>query len=214
MSCWPSRTHQNMATMADSVNPGDPFDQLTAREPIAGGKFWLCDCKCGKTTKASKWHLLNNRRHSCGCRKKTPPNTHRCLVCEQVKPRIEFYLRKNTGRLHHKVCQECHKNKIKLKVRKLRLAALQHYSNGQPQCKCCGESNIEFLHLDHIGGWGKEHRKEIGRKSSIWRWLYKHDYPDLPFQVLCANCNLSLSAYGYCPHKQPCEPHPSPSEVS
>ena len=190
-----------MAIMDHIVKPGDKFNRLTACEPINGGKFWICNCECGKTTKASRWHLLKGHRKSCGCRKKTPQQNYRCYACKISKARTEFYIRKN-GVLFYQKCKECHKQSQRLKEANRRLKALNHYSNGNPQCTCCGEKLLEFLHLDHKGGWGAKHRKEIIPKMSIWKWLEKNNYPELPFQILCANCNLSLNAYGYCPHSQ------------
>lgn len=188
--------------MTDSITPGDEFDWLIAREPIASGKFWQCDCKCGGKTRASKWHLLKGRRRSCRCRKRTPPSEYLCGSCGQTKSRDQYYIRPN-GRVLYTRCKPCLKRHLKELERQRRITALTHYSKGDIKCACCGEPHLEFLHLDHVGGWGKDHRKEIKatKKMSIWKWLEKHHYPDLPFQVLCANCNLSISSYGYCPHK-------------
>ena len=65
---------------------------------------------------------------------------------------------------------------------------LMHYSNpkGIPVCNRCGEQDIELLCVDHIIGGGVKHEKE--RKSPLYRWLIKNNYPE-GYQVLCANCN-------------------------
>lgn len=188
------------------MQPGDKFGLLTLLEPIHGGKYWLCQCDCGEQTKASKWHLLHGKRKACGCRQKPKITHYQCLKCGFEKPRDEFYLRKN-GRLFHRICKECKKAEIRLKSkqyhRTYRLAALEHYGGNPPQCECCGESTIEFLHLDHKNGDGNEHRKKL-KTYNIYRWLKRHNYPDIGLRVLCANCNLSLGAYGYCPHQEQC----------
>ena len=45
--------------------------------------------------------------------------------------------------------------------RKLKHEVLSSYSFGKlPYCKCCGESCLEFLTLDHIFAGGGKHRKE------------------------------------------------------
>lgn len=66
-------------------------------------------------------------------------------------------------------------------------------------CECCGESNLEFLCIDHVNGGGNKHRDEIG-KGNLYQWLKKMGYPE-GFRVLCHNCNFSMGAYGYCPHQ-------------
>jgi hypothetical protein len=69
------------------------------------------------------------------------------------------------------------------------------------RCACCGESLFEFLAIDHIGGGGNEHRRLIGLRAGygFHRWLIKNNFPN-GFRVLCHNCNMSMGAYGYCPH--------------
>ncbi len=57
------------------------------------------------------------------------------------------------------------------------------------QCPC-GEANIEFLVIDHIGDNGAEDRRIWKSKvSDIHTWLEKQGYPP-GYQVLCGNCNL------------------------
>jgi hypothetical protein len=65
-------------------------------------------------------------------------------------------------------------------------------------CVCCGESNPEFLTIDHIRGGGTKHREEIG--PGLYDWLIRNDFP-VGFRTLCFNCNMSLGSYGYCPHQ-------------
>jgi hypothetical protein len=86
-------------------------------------------------------------------------------------------------------------------TQKWRLATMQAY--GGPICKCCGETELKFLSIDHINGGGSKHRKEygVGGGKGIYRWLAKNNYPP-GFQVLCHNCNLAKGFYGSCPHTQ------------
>ncbi len=75
------------------------------------------------------------------------------------------------------------------------------------ECKCCGESDYNFLVLDHVHNDGASHRREIGKtyghrpsSVSMFRWAKKNDYPDI-LQLLCANCNLGKQINGgTCPH--------------
>lgn len=92
--------------------------------------------------------------------------------------------------------------------RKLKIEVLIRYGGNPPRCNCCGEHLIEFLTIDHIGGGGAEHRRQLGNGSlgnggsKLYRWLRKNEYPD-GYRVLCQNCNFSHGVFGYCPHKSP-----------
>lgn len=111
-------------------------------------------------------------------------------------------------------CKECSKeynkeyrtNHPELKSKKkkywieYRLKVLNHYSNGELKCTCCGEDTYEFLSIDHVNGGGNQHRKELGSKY-IYSWLIQNDYPE-GYQVLCHNCNMAKAFYGECPHKR------------
>lgn len=48
--------------------------------------------------------------------------------------------------------------------RRMRLEALQAYGG---KCACCGESNVEFLAIDHINGNGNKHRAETRRTGGL-----------------------------------------------
>ena len=54
-------------------------------------------------------------------------------------------------------------------------------------CKCCGNTDIRILTLDHLDGSGKAHRETI-KDHSLWRWAHRNHYPPI-FQILCVNCN-------------------------
>lgn len=102
----------------------------------------------------------------------------------------------------NKIWQQTHpevmRSYAQKRQRKLRLGALEHYSEGGVKCRCCGEEHLEFLAIDHVGGGGNQQRKEVGRLC-LYQWLKNNGYPD-GYRVLCHNCNQSLGAYGYCPH--------------
>ena len=68
-------------------------------------------------------------------------------------------------------------------------------------CWCCGEKEIVFLTIDHIGGGGNQHRKDnkIRAGHSTYLWLQRNGYPD-GFRVLCWNCQFA-TAQGKCPHE-------------
>lgn len=68
------------------------------------------------------------------------------------------------------------------------------------KCSCCGENEIDFLTIDHIGGGGRAHRAKIG--SATYRWLKLNNYPKRGFRVLCFNCNCAIGMFGVCPHQR------------
>ena len=86
------------------------------------------------------------------------------------------------------------KTKQKARNRSKREAVLNYYGG---RCACCGESQYEFLAIDHIEGGGRKHLEQIGQR--IIDYLVKNNLPK-GFQVLCHNCNMAKGLYGQCPH--------------
>ena len=142
----------------------------------------------------------------------------KCRKCGIVLTSDNSYF--SGWKYHIYVCKKCAKrsakewrtshrglcNKRKSDYRhKVRLDILRHYSNGKMKCGCCGESNVEFLTIDHIQKKkNSADYKEKGRKicgSTLYKWLKKNKYPE-GYRVLCFNCNCSLGFWGYCPHKR------------
>jgi hypothetical protein len=82
----------------------------------------------------------------------------------------------------------------------LRRTALVRYSGDPPHCTCCGEKELVFLAIDHIGGGGGQHRKTMNA-STIYTWLKREGYPD-GFRVLCHNCNMATRWNRPCPHER------------
>ena len=163
---------------------------------------------------------LKDRRAKTGrCRQchwgRTRLNPHltekQCTRCKETKPIAAFNKRTPkydlSLRLPEPWCRKCKKavnygadNNRRLRRNiKDRLAALNHYSNGDGKCACCGEHRIEFLTLDHIHGNGSEHRKSDHRARFLPLWLRLNKYP-LGFQVLCYNCNFAKKQSARCPH--------------
>jgi hypothetical protein len=75
---------------------------------------------------------------------------------------------------------------------------LAHYG---ARCQCCGETQQEFLGIDHIYGGGEKERNKNGtRGSQLYLWIIQNHFPG-HLRILCYNCNLSLGYLGYCPHE-------------
>jgi hypothetical protein len=114
---------------------------------------------------------------------------------------------------HYKENPEWYKNyysenKEKIKNRaierrnKNRLIVLNHYSGGVAHCACCGETEFDFLTLDHINGGGTKHRTDVNKPGSeFYYWIIKNDFPE-GFQILCMNCNFAKGIFGECPHQR------------
>lgn len=81
-----------------------------------------------------------------------------------------------------------------LKRRKAdKLAVFTFYGRA---CSICSESDLDVLTIDHPGGDGAGHRKELcpsnhrsGGSSKTYRWLVKNNFPS-GFRTLCFNCNI------------------------
>jgi hypothetical protein len=102
--------------------------------------------------------------------------------------------------------RENHLQNAKSRRQNQRMAVLNHYSDGDIKCICCGEQTIEFLTIDHINGGGEQHKIQIAGvgkfcgSSEVYRWLIKNNFPK-GYQVLCYNCNCGRQVNGgVCPH--------------
>lgn len=75
--------------------------------------------------------------------------------------------------------------------RNLKIQVLTYYGNGLLACVICSESRLDCLTIDHIGGGGNQHRKEIKRLGGhpFYLWLRKQNYPR-GYQTLCMNCQF------------------------
>lgn len=95
------------------------------------------------------------------------------------------------------------RNKVRGYQKKFRLSvrieAFSHY--GGEKCACCGETQFEFLTIDHMEGNGNKHRKNINIRGghNFYSWLRQNNWPP-GYQVLCFNCNQAKGFFGRCPH--------------
>jgi hypothetical protein len=101
-------------------------------------------------------------------------------------------------------CRDCRDicNRMERELSKeLKKQVIEHYGGS---CRCCRESNLHFLTLDHIDGGGAKLRKEGKHPNggiNLYRWIIRHSFPDY-LQVLCFNCNCGRSINrGICPHQ-------------
>lgn len=84
---------------------------------------------------------------------------------------------------------------------KHKLDVFEHYGR---VCSCCGESEYDFLSIDHINNDGHLEKWPSGRIISgkqLYQKIVKAGFPDT-YQVLCMNCNFGKRMNnGICPHK-------------
>lgn len=84
-----------------------------------------------------------------------------------------------------------------------KLRVLSQYGGVPPRCACCGESEVNFLTLDHTNGDGAKERRSNPdmAKCGIYAYLsvIRRGFPD-GYRVLCWNCNLAIGLFGKCPH--------------
>ena len=68
------------------------------------------------------------------------------------------------------------------------------------ECYCCGESNKLFLTIEHLGNWGKNHRKASGGGTAMLKDILSWDYSPDYIAIACYNCNMAARYNGKCPH--------------
>lgn len=157
----------------------------------AAGICYSCDKQADAGLYCSR-HAEERKHKECERRRASRP------ICQDCGTR-EIPL----GR--RRCCAECalasgevRHSKQRLWAAKEKEICFSHY--GGYVCVCCGETEVAFLTLDHIGNDGAPHRKEIGH-ASIYRWLKRNGYPP-GFQAMCLNCNRGKWMNGgICPHK-------------
>ena len=155
-------------------------------------------CKeCVKVRMSRRYKALIGAGLCMDCRKKVGKGHSRCPNCMKIQ-RERYH---KNGDRERQLSRERHfKDKV---------AAFEAY--GGPVCKCCGETELEFLSIDHINGDGAAHRKEMAKNSNssphaycgyhLHTWLRLNNYPP-GFQVLCMNCNFAKGHFGECPHQR------------
>lgn len=99
-------------------------------------------------------------------------------------------------------CKVSCRQRAKLLTKKHRKEVLDHYGN---KCNCCGETEQDFLTIDHINNNGAKHRIEIKNSGGrqFYAWIIRNNFPK-DLQILCWNCNCGKQYYGLgiqCPHK-------------
>ena len=127
---------------------------------------------------------LYYQQHRSECRANRKLHYEKHKAEEQAYQKAYYYE-------HDEELQACRRQQRHQQHEEIKLLVLEHYSNGIPYCKHCGQTDIDVLCLDHVNNDGAEQRRKFGGWSGtgFYRWLTRNNFP-LGYQVLCANCNL------------------------
>lgn len=145
----------------------------------------------------------------CKCGDATRPNRNTCAKCAAYNTEYVKLRRKRLnaegrcitcGRQKKDDTLECAYCKGNASKKRLEVKKEVFTRYGGAACRCCGESNIFFLSMDHVEGNGADHRRTGRVGNNIYSWLKRNNYPR-GFQVLCHNCNHGRYLNGgACPH--------------
>jgi hypothetical protein len=146
------------------------------------------------------------------------PDHFMCKDCRVIKHNDDYYKDKSSYRGLSDRCKPCSKknagfrrkqNWRKYLDRQMEITQelkKEVYDNLGRSCACCGETEPEFLVVDHVKGNGAQHRKDtkaLGGQA-IYRAIKKEGFPKDSYQILCHNCNWSKGTgpEGMCVHKR------------
>jgi hypothetical protein len=113
-----------------------------------------------------------------------------CSTCNDSFPTSHFHvITRRGGTEFMTACKACDSKRVKAYRDRIRLAAIDFYSDGTRRCAHCGEGRIPVLDLDHVNGNGREHRpvKGIGGYRAYQHALQVEDKTQ--YRILCRNCN-------------------------
>ena len=124
---------------------------------------------------------------------------YRCKTCVNKYQRIRRHGRRDEANKYHREWSAANPDKIKLHARntKIKIKTELVYAYGGC-CACCGETELEFLTVDHINGDGQQHRARV---NDVYRDIRNMGYPKESFRILCMNCNFAIRFGKTCPHQ-------------
>ena len=118
-----------------------------------------------------------------------------CLVRQRDAGKRRYHKVKNDP-VRAEALRKYGREHANIYTKALRLRVLEAYGS---VCSCCGETQQEFLSIDHINHDGYAHRKSVRGGPAMYRWVIKNEFPTT-LRLLCMNCNWSYGMWGYCPH--------------
>lgn len=114
----------------------------------------------------------------------------RCSRCKELKQSEECFNTNGTA-----ICKQCDALRSKIYRKLLRMEFILAYGGC---CSCCGESEIDFLTIEHIRNKG--HKLIYGTNKQVILKLKSLGWPKEGYIVLCYNCNCSMKMGNPCVH--------------
>jgi len=148
-------------------------------------------------------YLKRKSKNLCVRCGKNPPiiGTTYCEVCKEgrKKWRKPYIKRTSLSQKQLSLARE-RDRRMRARLWEFKTQVIYHYGG---KCACCGESQVEFLTIDHINGGGEVERKRLGKTGArYYQWIISNNFPS-NLQLLCWNCNCARQLYGgICPHKK------------
>jgi hypothetical protein len=142
--------------------------------------------------------------------------SNKCIYCGKKPPSSGFKgckkCRKKKSEATCRFAQK-HPHKQRNYQRRVRFDVLKKYGG---KCKCCGESDLLFLTIDHVNEDGGEERRRLygsqSGNSALWFLKLKREPIREDLQVLCYSCNFASFQFGTCPHRMTDEQHKEASQ--
>jgi hypothetical protein len=117
-----------------------------------------------------------------------------CRTCRKAIGQSWAAENKERRRLSARVTQRAHRVRLRHEI----IAAYG------AKCACCGETEPQFLTLDHPAGIPPTHRLKNGRRIGgfhLYQIIKREGFPS-SYRLLCWNCNASRAYWGSCPHER------------
>jgi len=159
-----------------------------------------------------KYYNTRNNHQCVKCKTETKDGAYceECKIYMKAKDKIGYYRHKannlcvvcgETKNVDGVLCSSCaiiNNDKSKNIRKNQKKLVMDHYGN---KCFCCGETNIQFLTIDHINNDGYKQDKKT--RVVLYRWIINNNFPEKMFQIACYNCNCGRAKNnGICPHQQ------------
>lgn len=121
----------------------------------------------------------------------------KCRTCHRLKPLGEFYSNGHKNKTPDcKLCVKKQKRvyhalpETKARLREYRQRVRnQFFALYGNKCSLCACPILEFLEIDHIGGGGRQHRKQCGGNIRMWKLVIAEGYRPDKYRTLCRACN-------------------------
>ena len=124
---------------------------------------------------------------------------------ERIRARVAAWRAENKDRVAERARQRVREGTSRSPERNRRSRArlkAQVITAYGGRCVCCGETETEFLSIDHVNGGGTRERKVVNGGGLSWRLARDSGYSDC-YRVLCLNCNWSAhQGNGICVHQR------------